>query len=1038
MPQPLTARTGPSHSQSPSTASTPGSSIRASSPTVRSLTGMSGSPTTPRTIQSGAASARANSPSPAPKPINRASSPTTRVTLGSRLSQSGAKPGLQSLQNRTAAHSRSTSTSSSVASQSSPSGPRVRTSPTPGRTNTASRRLSSRSETPDATNILSPSESHSNLLDQATAIQMGMAQDGAPSPSLDMFGKEHVREVADERVLQELEDLNLMKSVWEKERAAKDQEIQVMTEKMTQAWLEAARSQKEKTALLQEKEELAEKLKDLEENGRVSDNAESGYGSEAQQAVIELLQKDLQEATMRASTLEAEVQDVTARAIEDEVKATKEHEELRTAEESLHLEQLALLEQERELLDSKISDLEASSRATSETLGAQLKAALDEAAASKDRIEQLQGALDSEQSVGQQHATKSKERVETLENELHMSQEQHLKSEKLVRSLDEKVKEHETLLSKREQEIVGLKSELDEMTGMVQSEEVDRMRKVWELEKKRLEEAVAENITVMTSLRSEIQVLEMTEEELSDRVKSLEANTATLSEAKASCDAEIEHLQKEANNLQSVHEQEKESLKAKIAETEASVETRLAESNEAIEQLEIVAQSVDEWRERCEAMQLEMIQKTAKLEDIGFELADAQAQNETLKKKYEETIIELENKPSGPSAAQLVEIESVKAELAALLEEREQLKVKTSELEAALALSASSQSTSAPSNTGDAEVVRNREELEDEIANLKKMVHNLTKENVSVASINKKLMQEHDNLMEAHKHVETECLKLMDEVERLHTESLAMVSMEVPASVDKDETENGHRSIDSKEELKASLESRDAAAADKQNGQNSSSSVIRLEGLLKDKQAMLDRLTQTHALEMRELRQRYVELDRTKSWEVSQLNKELTELESLIESKIFHEADLEEEVQKKQKDIERLQAEISDLKSQLARAGGSSIGSYADLPPLNGSAIGLKGYGQGSRVEGRSRTVTNSTDKALFCEICEMEGHDLITCDAVFGSKSGANAGNTNLPPAFSTTEVDDDRPYCDNCEEFGDHYTDECPNESLTRGNCI
>ncbi|OAQ30806.1 hypothetical protein K457DRAFT_73053 [Linnemannia elongata AG-77] len=181
-------------------------------------------------------------------------------------------------------------------------------------------------------------------------------------------------------------------------------------------------------------------------------------------------------------------------------------------------------------------------------------------------------------------------------------------------------------------------------------------------------------------------------------------------------------------------------------------------------------------------------------------------------------------------------------------------------------------------------------------------------------------------------------------------------------------------------------------------------SVIRLEGLLKEKQALLDRLTKAHASEMRDLRQRYVDLDRSKAYEVGQLNKELTELESLIESKIFHEADLEEEVQRKQKQIDRLQQEISDLKRQLSATPSGPSSS----PHMSTMAMPLE------------------DDEVLFCEICEIEGHDIISCKAVY------NANKTGMRRYESSSSISS-TPYCENCEEFGLHYTDECPNESLT-----
>ncbi|KAG0219888.1 Kinesin protein 1B [Mortierella sp. NVP41] len=1074
----------------------PGALMRAASPTIRALGGSSGSPTAPRTIPPGATPAgRANSPSPVPKPLLRSNSPTTRPTLGARLSQNGAKPTVSTLVSKSSgAHSRSTSSTSSVTSQSSATGSRARTSPTP-RAMTAPRRLSSRSETPDITCLVSPSESRSNLLDQATAVQTVGSPQSVVSLQLQQLqldfdsakaennllkskvteteqqlettklmekkdlsyderaflSKNLDRETINERLAQELEDLHLLKAIWDKEKAAKDQEIKVVTEKMTQAWLDAARSQKERTALVQEKTALADKLKELQENGGDATQAEVNVLSEEQEILIESLKKSLIEAEEKTLVLESKLVDLTAGANDEEMKMNQANAETQAAIEAKNQE----LQSERDTLQSRLLELETEAQASAERSELTLRAALDEAEAVRVQLSELQRHRDEEAESRQLEKVAADDRLKAAETDLQESQAQLAKSEKLARSLEEKSKELSVVVTKRDQELDGLKSQLQDLAGMVQSEEVDRMRKLWEHEKKRLEEAVADNITVMTTLRAEIQDLESNEEELTARIKSLETSEAALNDLKASADAEVKRLQLSVKAAEDSFALERSTLEAKVAEAESTLESRLSETKERLDELEAIALTVEEWSERCEALQLEMIQKTAKVEEIGFELVEAQTQKDTLTQELETIRMELKAKEeaSSASADHATQLETSRAEISALEEEREQLLVKVSELEAALALSASAPRATA-SGTEGSEAVLNRTELEEEIAGLKQMVHELTAENASVASDNKKLMQEHDILMEAHKHVETECLKLMDEVERLHSESLAATETDGAEKDELDVIQQGTEiktAIIGQSELKAALNNvtvltKDTAilSSAEKPGQNQSASVIRLENLLKDKQAMLDRLTQAHALEMRDLRQRYVDLDRSKAWELSQLNKELTELESLIESKIFHEADLEEEVQLKQKQIDRLQSEVADLKSQLAKLSNGTHGSAADLPP-NGMSSDRYAYTSNSVLPNglsrtsagveRMRTVTSSTDQTtLFCEICEVEGHDIISCAAVFGgAKSATPKSAVYSAPGYDDAEHDDDRPYCENCEEFGLHYTDECPNESLT-----
>ncbi|KAG0330039.1 CAP-Gly domain-containing linker protein 4 [Dissophora globulifera] len=1055
----------------------PGTSYRAASPTVKTLGGMAVSPTSSRTITPVSANGSTKSPSPIPKPLFRSSSPTTRSGSGARTPYIAGKPTLATLNQKSVAHSRSTSSASSVTSQSSANGSRARTSPSP-RTSTTPKRLSSRSETPEVVSHLSPGESRSSPLDHATAIQavspadnvslqlqqlqidfetalaennllkseMHEAKSRLESTKLlekkdlsyeerSFLSKTLNRSEIDERLAQELDDLHAMKAIWDKEKAAKEQDIKVVTEKMTQAWLDAARSQKEKAAAIHERDDLFGKLMKLEGNDGVDINSEDAMTNQQhqQQDTIDSLRKTLQEAEEKTRALESTLQEMTVRSTEEEERLNKADIDNET--------KVTELEADRNDLEAKLRELEVTSEEKMSEMQLKLKAAQEEASATRLALSETEGKLDEEVEAHRARKSESEARMAALEGDLQELQALLAKSDKTCSGLEEKVKEHEASIVKRDQDIASLKLEIEDIGGMVQSEEVNRMRKVWELEKKRLEESVTDNITVMVALRDEIQTLESSEEQLQATIKTLESSLTNFKELKTAAESEVAQLAASLKETEEAFIQERSALQIQIAASESTLESRLSETKARLEELEVIALSVEEWRERCEAMQFEMIQKTAAVEELSLKLADVQDKA-------------LEDHTAA--------LESSRAEIASFEEDRERLLTKISELEAALALSASVPRASVPGAV-DAEVVLDRAELEGEIAALKQMVHELTTENVSVAGDNKKLMEQHDLLMEAHKHVEAECLKLMDEVERLHSESLAVTSIGDSEGADRGDLEVIHIKAGSKasligqEELKVALSnaavlSKDGtvlASLEKPAGQNQTASTIRLENLLKDKQAMLDRLTQAHALEIRDLRQRYVELDRSKAWEISQLNKELTELESLIESKIFHEADLEEEVQEKQKQIDRLKQEIAELKTQLSKIMSGSHGSIADLPP-NGLSFspsdrrltsdklfsGMNGVSN-LLVSDRARTVTNGTDKTMFCEICEVEGHDIVTCAAVFGGGKTDGVSSVSVPstltPLFSEKELEDTRPYCENCEEYGVHYTDECPDESVT-----
>ncbi|KAF9960329.1 CAP-Gly domain-containing linker protein 4 [Mortierella alpina] len=1064
-----------------------------------------GSTTSARTLANGSTRVKTTSPTPATH--------TGRAGLGSRLSQPGSKTSLLSMANKPGtALSRSGSTATSPPSSVAN---RPRTSPTPGRLMSSPRRLSSRaSDTSDNggsnSNNMSTSSSPKNLLDQATLIQMAESPKGDLAVQLqqlqldfgvavaennmlktemnqtksqlemtrllekrDLSYDERVflskslgRGGIDERLGQELEELHSMKETWEKEKSAKDLEIKGITDKMTEAWLEAARSQKERTALLQEKEELEERLRELQENG-ARGGAPSGSDAtdqdpsisdderqEQHQLAIDSLTKDLHTAEERIAALELKLQQYESQAAEDDA-LLQEREEALTETRIHYAEQLTLLEQERDDLQERLDDLELVLKVTTESLQSKLEAAMRDATHSAEQLHEVQARLDHEAEVRRTKESEAESGHRQVEADLQQAQSLLAKSEKVAKEFEAKAKEYETTIAKREQEIASLKLELDDLAGMVQSEEVDQMRKVWEHEKKRLEDEVAECKIVITDLRQEIQHLKANEEDLLGQIADLSSAISAWSETRSEMETEMARLQRSSEEAQEQFSKERSDWQDKVIESERAIEAHAAETKFKVENLEAIALSAETWKEQFEALQLEMNQKSANAENAGAEVAEAIAQRDAAALEAGALRKELEGTISRLAVSYQEDLEKVQREQKAAEDEKMGLFTKISELEAALALSAS---VSAKTATMEAAAVdpstQNRPDLEEEIVQLKKMVHDLTRENVTVANVNKKLMQEHDNLMEAHKHVETECLKLMDEVERLHAESLTAASMD-------GESEGAEEKDDEPTESMENIEPKSAATAFKETMPEShgpapappsqSQSVIRLEGLLKEKQALLDRLTQAHASEMRDLRQRYIDLDRSKAYEVGQLNKELTELESLIESKIFHEADLEEEVQRKQKEIDWLRHEISDWKNQPSRSAGSTLAPSSRLGSTNNGQHGdYRSSASSTTVQGSHRDDLGSSgmraEPALFCEICEVEGHDIITCAAVFGANNNNNNNNNNNKSGLKMSgsrsslistpvpsEMEDGRPYCENCEEFGLHYTDECPNESLT-----
>ncbi|GAA5808302.1 hypothetical protein MFLAVUS_001692 [Mucor flavus] len=219
---------------------------------------------------------------------------------------------------------------------------------------------------------------------------------------------------------------------------------------------------------------------------------------------------------------------------------------------------------------------------------------------------------------------------------------------------------------------------------------------------------------------------------------------------------------------------------------------------------------------------------------------------------------------------------------------------------------------------------------------------------------NKKLSKGHAKLEEVHKQTETECLKLMEEVEKLHGQV-------------------------SQDDATKMILSGDLAQDEK------------IASILLQNQKKLEKLVVEHATELRKTKEKGDSTEKEQKRQISMLNRDVSELESLIESKIFKEADLEEALEKERKQVKKLMLEIQDAKEDRKVYSPTT-------PPAT------------------KKSESSSTGSTSYCEICEISGHDLISCKAVSIDKH---------------TELE--RPYCENCEEFGLHFTNKCPNQNET-----
>ncbi|BGO92430.1 hypothetical protein NBRC10512_007512 [Rhodotorula toruloides] len=148
--------------------------------------------------------------------------------------------------------------------------------------------------------------------------------------------------------------------------------------------------------------------------------------------------------------------------------------------------------------------------------------------------------------------------------------------------------------------------------------------------------------------------------------------------------------------------------------------------------------------------------------------------------------------------------------------------------------------------------------------------------------------------------------------------------------------------------------------------------------------------------ELEQLRSELKEVQRKSELEIKALNQEVNELESLVESKIYHEDELETELQK--------------YKALAAKAGAASTSS--STPRLNGHG---------------SSKANSDAEGGAECEMCGEKGHDLDSCPD-FAPASPTKSSFSDRHSASSRNGTNGGgKEWCDDCEEFG-HSLENCP----------
>lgn len=521
--------------------------------------------------------------------------------------------------------------------------------------------------------------------------------------------------------------------------------------------------------------------------------------------------------------------------------------------------------------------------------------------------------------------------------------------------------QHEERIKRLQDEASDLRKQIDQLVNASQGgkdEEVEKIKLVWESERKRLEDLVESANQRLHEQQQQHQAMRQENERAADSLKQMEKFAAE----KDNLEARLKEYEQDYEELNKLRNKSLEDIGSAIeAQKKAEAENRVLQDgiHKLQRDLELQAETMATLRQDKDLLESAAESGSGASEEQELRLINLQQQ-----------------------------VEKLEAQNQLVIKQKEQLALTVEQLEQSKAnqLQASkSATTSKEDQRRIKELVNKAEKYEEEIASLRHSVNDTKKEFETLTDDNKKLNAEYEKLLEAHRSVENECLKLMDEVERLHSEGLMGLD---------DNVHDGHDAANNQEHKEDPR-------------------LIVLQKQYAEKQTQLDRITVQHTAQLREVQQKLNDLERNKQREVHALNKDIAELESLIESKIFKEADLEEAVESERKTVRRLRDELSDLKNQLKES--SSAKSNGKISERKSSTTTSTSLRPPPAPTSNTTNKANDTNDTLYCEICEQHGHDIISCTALLSDADYAaeekrvnNSVNTDRdrPVRIVTEEV--------------------------------
>jgi DNA repair exonuclease SbcCD ATPase subunit len=154
---------------------------------------------------------------------------------------------------------------------------------------------------------------------------------------------------------------------------------------------------------------------------------------------------------------------------------------------------------------------------------------------------------------------------------------------------------------------------------------------------------------------------------------------------------------------------------------------------------------------------------------------------------------------------------------------------------------------------------------------------------------------------------------------------------------------------------------------------------------------------------------RYTDLLYYKESKCEQLSKELADLESLVENKVFNETELEEAFENEKRKVRELELKLREEEEKNKNLVSKQQQQFAPMSPTSPQySLFHRQQSQPKRssTESFSLMISSSLDtvsdhgnllESVYCEICEEYGHDVMTCDAFTAEKDTMSSSSVSI-----------------------------------------